>query len=599
MGYRFIALINEQGPPGSEAELHELGLYNAHASPSFRLFTSKNTPLISLPNGMIVIGDLLLRDGTPFRHDLAFPALKKNEQILEHILQHYWGEYLLIQPPTPQDRAMTLMRDPSGGMPCVFMLDDEAGFVTSDISLASHLGIYDKRVDWDSVAYFLAYPHLKALRTGLKRVYELLPGCSLIWKNGKLAIRPEWSPWDFVSSGRRHRDLQLAASDVRHAVETAVKAWAGMEQSIMLELSGGLDSSIVGSCLRGSRASVHCCTLLTPVPGADEREYAALVADKLGVSLRADSLQFEDAQIDFPPPPDSIAPRCWTLQYATNKVKQSVGRALGVTSYFNGGGGDAVFCYLSTAAPAADAFLELGPRAASCAIIDLARLHHCTIWKATRLTARKLLASPGTPYKPDLSFISLDAHDPGPPDHPWLIPPKNALPGDRERISDLAGTQAFRDDVARGREGHLRMPLLSQPVVEACLKAPSWMWISGGKNRAVARSAFADILPATVLNRRSKGTFMNYVGAVFRRNEVQIRDFLMSGELQAHGLLETASLQRFFSHDTSPREDSYTRIFELCQIENWVRHQSTSTPDSPPSLDRTGADTFISRQCRY
>lgn len=598
MGYRFIALLNDRDPIRVEAALRDLDLRIAYASPTLKLFTSKDTPLAFLPDDTIVIGDLFLRDGTPFDRGRALPAMTSNEQTLRYILEHYWGEYVLLQP-SSKDRMTNFMRDPSGGMPCIFMLVDGAGFVTSDISLASQLGLYDRRVDWNSIAYFLAYPHLKSLRTGLEQIQELLPGCTLSWNGGTGTVRVEWSPWDLVSREHRHHDPQQAASDVRYAVETSVEALASREHSIMLELSGGLDSSIVGSCLRKSSARVHCCTLLTPVPGADEREYAALVAENLGGALRADPLRFEDARIDFPPTADSVAPRCWALQHATDEVKQSVGNLLGVTSYFNGGGGDAVFCYLSTAAPSADAFLECGAWAAASAVKDLARLHHCTIWKAAKLTAKKLLRSSGTPYKPDMSFIVPDAPGLGPPDHPWLTFPNDALPGDCERISDITGTQVFRDDVARGRKHHLRMPLLSQPVIEACLRTPSWMWISGGRNRAVARAAFAELLPSAVLNRRSKGTFMNYVGALFRRNQVQIRDFLMSGELHAHGLLDTTSLQEFFARSLSPREDSYTRIFELCQVENWVRHQSMSTSDLRAGTNRPVPAAFINRQRPY
>jgi asparagine synthase (glutamine-hydrolysing) len=117
------------------------------------------------------------------------------------------------------------------------------------------------------------------------------------------------------------------------------------------------------------------------------------------------------------------------------------------------------------------------------------------------------------------------------------------------------------------------MPLLSQPVMEACLAAPCWMWISGGRNRAVARDAFADLLPLDVLSRRSKGTFMSYLGAVYQKNKEQMRDFLLTGHLQAHGLLDADAVQSRIESRLPPRDESFTRIFELCMTENWVRHQ--------------------------
>jgi len=103
---------------------------------------------------------------------------------------------------------------------------------------------------------------------------------------------------------------------------------------------------------------------------------------------------------------------------------------------------------------------------------------------------------------------------------------------------------------------------------------PSWMWIAEGRNRAVARDAFADILPPDILHRRSKGTFMNYAGAVYRRNKRRLKDYLLTGQLEAHGLLDNDALRQFFERDLAARDDRFMRIFDLCAIENWIRHQS-------------------------
>ena len=118
------------------------------------------------------------------------------------------------------------------------------------------------------------------------------------------------------------------------------------------------------------------------------------------------------------------------------------------------------------------------------------------------------------------------------------------------------------------------MPLLSQPVVEACLKVPSWMWIAEGRNRAIARDAFADVLPPDILHRRSKGTFMNYSGAVYRQNKSRLREYLLTGQLEGHGLLDTDSLRQFFDRELGTRDDRFMRIFDLCAVENWIRHQA-------------------------
>jgi asparagine synthase (glutamine-hydrolysing) len=299
------------------------------------------------------------------------------------------------------------------------------------------------------------------------------------------------------------------------------------------------------------------------------------MTDRLGVDLHVKELGFDHARFDFAPPAYLITPRVWVLQYAADKVKTSVGDALGVSSYFSGSGGDSVFSYLTNAAPAADALLGKGLRPGIMAIQDLSELHQCTFWKAARLTLRKALRAPKAPIHADESFLTAAGKACEPAHHPWFTVPAGVLPGDRERVHELVNTQNFRDGNPRTERRWLRMPLLSQPVVETCLRVPTWMWISGGQNRSVARSAFADLLPPDILNRRSKGTYVNYSGAVFRRNKEKIRDFLLTGELQAHGLLETDALRRVFQETFPLQEESFMRLFELCMVENWVRHQSS------------------------
>lgn len=117
------------------------------------------------------------------------------------------------------------------------------------------------------------------------------------------------------------------------------------------------------------------------------------------------------------------------------------------------------------------------------------------------------------------------------------------------------------------------LPLLSQPVVEACLRVPTWMWIAEGRNRSVARAAFADVLPSVILNRRSKGSYLGFFAAVYKRGRMQMLDLLATGHLRARGLLDIKAIEYVVRNDLPPNESSFVRIFDLCMVENWLRHQ--------------------------
>ncbi|MCD9026730.1 asparagine synthase C-terminal domain-containing protein [Luteimonas sp. BDR2-5] len=561
-------------PEEEVAALTEQAILLRFSNLQISVFTAETTLVLKIPGGGLLVGHLFTRNGKRFSDGAFLPAFGCHAECLKHLFDQCWGEYLLIWPNAGEECGFSVTRDPSGAVPCVYSLDDGRGFVTSDISLATALGRYRRRVDWDAVALELNYSHWTSQHTALLGVKELLPGCSLHIRRSGSTTGLDWSPWTCVARGNRHTEPEAAAAEVRSTVQSVVGAWADVDRSILLELSGGLDSSIIAACLSDTAADVECCTLVSPQPDADERHYASLAANRLGVELRTKTLDVGLASFDFPPPPYLVRPRINALQYAINEATEQVCDEHGMASYYSGGGGDTVFGLLGNASPAADAFRERGLRHGMAAIRDLSELHGCTVWKAGRLTLRKLTRPPKPPWTSDASFLDPSAITATPDPHPWLDGATDALPGDRERIATLAGTSVFREGAARGQRRYLRLPLLSQPVLESCLRVPSWMAIRGGKNRAVARSAFADKLPMAIHARRSKGDFLQYCGAVFKRRRSHMLDFLLTGELEARGLLDGQSLTRFVASTPRPRDETFIRIFDLCVIENWLRHQS-------------------------
>ncbi|MQP74294.1 asparagine synthase [Stenotrophomonas sp. MYb238] len=580
MSTDYFAIVD--GPDGldanfvaqTEAILRPLGIRRHDVHPTSALFMTHNTPSLSIQGMGTILGHVFSQTGRAIVAASQFPRLQSPAQFRQHLIRHCWGPYLLFQPADGEE-GLTVMREPSpsGDMPCFYSIEKGRGFITSDISLAELLGLYRRRIDWDAIHHRLSFPQVKSARTTLACIRELLPGCTLHQKGDNTSVRSAWSPWDFVATDQRHVDPQEAARDIRTAVMSSVQALASNDKSLLLELSGGLDSSIVGACLPGSAARVACTSLTTEVPGADEHRYATQIADQLGVKLHAEILHLEDALFDFPIHPRCLVPRIGVLQNAVDEIMLAAAGRHGVHSFFSGGGGDTVFCSLDTAAPAADAFRECGIRGGFGAVRNLAALHQCTLWKAARLALRKLRTPSGISRLPDGSFLEGRLATPLCEAHPWDATPPDSMAGDRERIRGLATCQAYRDSLARGTQKPMRMPLLSQPVVEACLRTPTWMWISEGRNRAVARAAFADLLPPDIRNRRSKGTFMSYLGAVYQRNRNRIREFLLEGRLQERGLLDAEALDSFLRRDLPERGHPFMRVFDICMVENWVRHQ--------------------------
>lgn len=581
MNCAYLILFDAQGVPddlqaAQLAMLQAAGMHPQAAVGAARIFASEHTPVLCLPGGGVVIGELYNDKGRRVRTTEQLAGVHRCGDIVRYLLDAFWGDYIIVHPVAETPGAFSITRSPSHAcaLECVYSLPDRRGFATSDISLAGHLQPSDRRVDYDHVATRLVYPELKTRSTGLADVNELLPGSTLHVADDRASVVQSWDPWSFVRSDQRIRDPQAAALEVRRAVMKVVRAWAENDRSVLLELSGGLDSSIVGAALGRVNGLVTCATLTSSAPGADERDYACLVAQMLGAELSTIQMEYDDARFEFPLPLQSIVPVMGPLQYVVDALMKEGAERCGATSFFSGAGGDTVFCYLPNAAPAADAFRAAGLPTGFQSIKDLATFHQCTLWKAGRLTARQLTRPQGVTVEEDRALLSERLASPEISSLPWMDAPPGALPGDRLRVFGLSTALFFQHSCPRGLTRPLRMPLLAQPVIEACLRVPSWMWFSGGRNRSVARDAFADLLPTKVLLRKSKGSLSAYMGAVYRRQGARMIDFLADGDLSARGLLDADALRAYGRQPPAQLGLEFMRIFRLCAIENWVRKQS-------------------------
>lgn len=113
-------------------------------------------------------------------------------------------------------------------------------------------------------------------------------------------------------------------------------------------------------------------------------------------------------------------------------------------------------------------------------------------------------------------------------------------------------------------------PLLSQPILELCLSIPTWQWVRGGRDRAVARAAFAGVLPELLLDRTTKGSPSGFIRRVYETQGEAARGMLAGGTLVEAGLLDPAWLAR--AADGEWRDDGrHLRILSFAAAEAWVR----------------------------
>ena len=490
------------------------------------------------------------------------------------LLKSHWGGYVALVC-GGQDGTTDVIRDPSGFLPCYYAHAGDITLISSDVSLLFATGLLTPELDWTYLAGQLVFGFERPARTGLAGVKELLGGQRLTIAGGERTLGQMWSPWTFASTDLRIRDPREAVALVGDTTRMVVAAWGRECRHALLGVSGGLDSSIVAACLAEAGCAFSCVTLATNDLAGDERLFSRCLADALHVELFE---EFEDLALVHLSQSDAAhLPRPLARSFAQSgdRIQVRLAERIGADMFLNGGGGDNVFCYLQAVAPLADRLLVEGvgaglwETARDLSIMGDKSIPHVA-WRALK---RAMPSHGGHSWPATLRFRSAHAVEmaQGHVDHPWRLTTDRQLPGKIMHVQWILGIQNFLEGFHRERLRPSISPLMSQPLIEACLRVPTWMWCANGENRAVARKAFADSLPAAIVGRRSKGTPTSFLFEIFKANRGLIADMLNGGLLDRHGLLDMAELNRFLRAPDTGRGVDPIHVMTLVDVEAWAR----------------------------
>lgn len=231
---------------------------------------------------LTVIGTLFDRRATSGLHRIPEAVA---DQILASpaaLIDDYWGPYLAVI--GDGDGSISVVRDPSGALPC-YVMDTAAHFL-----LASDLGTFEAAgtpaggVQWDRLFEHLQAIDIRRVETCVEGISELPPGGVTRFVGANRWTTHLWRPWPFTSPAAR-LDRAAAPAILRDVICTSVSALASPHRHILVGLSGGLDSSIVCAALAAGGHDFACLTMATEDASGDERPYAKLVAEATGARL--------------------------------------------------------------------------------------------------------------------------------------------------------------------------------------------------------------------------------------------------------------------------------------------------------------------------
>ncbi|UVO50148.1 asparagine synthase-related protein [Sphingomonas sp. SUN019] len=574
----YIAIMS---PDGSDALAEERkrvrpGYQVAVDRPGLLVLTTAPTDIVAMMGGDgVAIGTMFDRSGREAVATIDRPAsATAHDSGGASLLAQFWGGFVAII--SDPDGGVSIIRDPSGEVPCYW---SEYGGVTVATSQPRDWIDNYRRVDfdWTTVVGHLLWPERRNRQTCLAGLCELMPGERLVVRPSETRVDPIWQPWRFTVPELRIDEREDAIELVRRATLNTVAGWCRRYPRSLVSLSGGLDSSIVLAAAQAH--TIAAVTIMTDEPIGDERQYARAAADYCAVPLIERSLH-----IDTIDPRRSNAarlprPTARLFGQAIDHIWRNASVDCGADALFHGGGGDNVFCYLTSCTPYLDSLLVRGPGRSSRATLgDVARLTKVSNGRVKRAALRKMLIEHGRyRWHRDAGFLTSDALALADPwsDHPWFdaVPPRT-LPGKRAHVAALIRIQNYLEAIEPERRVPVVAPLMSQQVMEVCLRVPTWIWCEGGVNRAVARAAFRDHLPGMVIDRTSKGGPDAFEIQVMTAHHDTIREMLLEGQLAAHGLIDRKAVTSALEHEGPLRATHYPRLSALVDVEAWLQSWS-------------------------
>ena len=596
--YRFVAFCwDEQDPeetararrlarrlltnsPGMARVLELPGLcvfHSLHKHGARRAYVLKN-------GGGVVLGRLFHRQPSG-AYNLADPNFDDTESELlirscgRRLVEAYWGHYVAFLR-SSDGQARYILRDPTGGLPCFRLGAGGIKILVSDMEDYVHLDLARFSVNWEHIAAFFVHVRLVTETTGFNEVKQVGAGTCVSLENGASTQSYYWDPAAVYRTGTIEEDPERARAALRRDIRACTDAWAACYRNIVLELSGGIDSSVVAACLAASNPApeVLCVNFASDGTEGDERAFARATARHTGLKLVEARLSALDESFESRLDRSKLpSPAVLGLLGKATSLRAKIVMEQRAGTIFSGRGGDHLLQHEQSDRIAAEYARRHGLQPKLIEVVAAtSRMTGQSFWEVLAATIRGgLFKRPYDPYAvlAAPSILTEDVRAGLKPDayrHPW-IDRATGLPANKvQQIFHIVDCQPFFQLPYPYAE--LVHPMISQPIVERCLRIPGYVLAHRGTDRGLLREAFAKDLPAEVTSRLSKGGTTTYFIRMLVENLPFLRAFLLDGALVGEGIVDRAKLEKQLNERQLLRGNEVGSILKAARAEAWLRN---------------------------
>jgi len=547
----------------------------------------------------IVVGSLFERncdpeDPTPAR--AAVLGLRQTASIVNSrgrkLIGDYWGNYVAFLH-DPDNARVWVVKDPTGALPCYSTVFRDVTVFFSCIADCVALQLLHFSVNASYLKKRVIRGPLIATgmhaQDALNEVTQVQRGeCVEIdprYHPGRFARHLYWNPLNFAASDAAIEDPDRAARALRGTVRACTHTLASCHDNLLHRLSGGLDSSIVSGCLKDApgKPRITCYTYYDPRGFADERPWAQLAAlhggyEHVECALGARDIRLATMQRMRP----SAEPASVLAYLQRSLLDGPLAARHGATAIFTGDGGDSGFCASASAHAVTEYLHRHGLRPAAFRIAAQVALctRRSTLMVFSRSLRRWLLgAAPETNrsgasedcklVNPDVAETLAESSNDPPAwfrstHAPWSsLRPMEILPS----VPDFYNVACEPDSPMP----EIISPLYSQPAIELFLRIPLYVHFEGGRDRGLARRAFAQDVPKPILRRMRKERVPGLYDEMVRRNRDFLRELFLDGVLIGEGLLSRGAVEAALSGSAARGGALPEEIFRHLDTEIWAR----------------------------
>lgn len=493
--------------------------------------------------------------------------------------RRYWGRYIGFE--SDASGGHRVFRDPTAALPCYLARTHGLTIVFADLADYHVLFPAPLSVNWYHVSRFLCVDRTISADTGFVEVTQVMGGESVTVRESWTSKTFFWSPAEVYERGIID-DPDAAATQLADTTRRCVRNWVGCYDKVLHQLSGGLDSAIVLSCFPTDRPEVLCLNTRTETLESDEAKLARLAAQMHWRELIEVNESWSSQPLEAMLFASEVASPAQVIARSESALlREQLVAQRGVQALFTGQGGDHLFQRRRDPVVASE-FIELhglDPKLLTL-IAENARMTDHSIWTVARACVRHgIFHQHWEPY-PDfrssalLTDESVDLLDGVTLDHPWLSEAGRLPIAKLKQLYDVIDCQAL---YAIGHQpAELVHPLISQPLIECSLRIPTYILSLGGIDRGLARQAFAESLPAPILQRQTKGRYTSFWQNLVCENLGFVHEMLLDGELVRGGVLSRKKTEAALSGAALLRGTHLLPLIQAIFAEAWIAAAATN-----------------------